>query len=93
MDHDMETIQNMQGLPGDLGDHAKVRLPHVAADEPEPCGALLAELLEELPKGLMGALSADPQQSPATGIELVDEGQIFMPFFPGDLVDTDGGNM
>lgn len=91
--HDMEAIQHMQRLTGHLSDNTQVGLPHVAADEREPDGTLLAEVLEELPQGFLGALLADPQQPPATGIDLVNQRQILVSSLPCDLVDADGGHV
>ena len=45
--HDVEAIEDMDCVLGLPGDHPEVRLPHVAADEPNGRGLLLAHHAEE----------------------------------------------
>ena len=50
----------------------------------------LADEIEELLETLNGAFLADPQQPGATLLDLVDQGQILVPFGILDLIDADG---
>lgn len=43
-----EVVENVQGLGNLLRDHAKVRLPHVAAQETDAGPDVVGEYLEEL---------------------------------------------
>jgi hypothetical protein len=89
----METIQNMQSMTGLFGYNAKIRLPHVATDELNPVNAFFAELLEELTQGLLGSLFSNPQETPASGIDLIDHGQVLVPLSISDLVNPDGSDV
>lgn len=42
--HDVEAVDDVQGLTGRLGNDPQVRLPEITADEAKPGGALLAKL-------------------------------------------------
>jgi len=88
--HDMEAVDDLHSLTDNLGNDSQIRFPHVAADKTESCSPFFAKFLEESPQGFLGPFLSDPQQALATGIDLVDQGQIFMAFFPGDFVNAEG---
>lgn len=70
----------------------QVRLPYVAAHELQSCGSLRAQHAEEAQQRLDGAILADPQQPAAGGVNLVDDGEVAVPFLELDFVHADGGN-
>src|SRR5207249_4833427 len=63
--------------------------PHVRADEFDAFRQRLADAPEELLETLDGAVLADPQQSRAALLDLVDERQILVTSGVLDLVDAD----
>jgi hypothetical protein len=87
--HDMEAVDDVNGLARNLAHGPQVRLPHVAADETKLARPFFAEFLEKLPQGFLGSLSPDPQKPLATGVNLIDQGQVFMAFLPSDFIDPD----
>ena len=86
---DMEAVKDMDGLWSFLRQHLQVGLPHVAANELQLCAALFAELSEESQQSPDGAFFADPQEALASGVDLVDKGQVAVASMPLDLIDTD----
>ena len=87
--HDVEAIQYMDGLAGLFGDDFQVGLPHVAAHVFQPRAALRTQPAEEAQQGLDLPIPADPQQTLAVGIDLVDQRQVTMAPSARDLVDPD----
>ena len=64
---DVKAVQDVERVAGFLGHDLQIRLPHVAANEGERRGALLAEPPEELQQRLSAPVLADPQQALAHG--------------------------
>lgn len=88
--HNVEAIDDLHSLTGNLGNDSQIGFPHIAADKTESCGTFFAEFLEEPPQGFLGPFLSDPQEAFATGVDLIDQGQIFMSFLPGDFVNAEG---
>ena len=87
--HDREAIENIQGLRGFLRDDLQIRMPHVAANEPELGGTFFSEHAEEPEKGLDLSFGPAPEKPPEPGIELIDHGEVLVSFENGDLVNSD----
>ena len=90
--HDVEPVENMKGLRGFFGDHFQIGLPHVAAHEPEPSGALLSEHPEEPKEGFDPPFGTAPQKAAEAGVQLVDHGEVLVSFEYGNLVHSDLGD-
>src|SRR5712691_5599361 len=86
---DVKPVEDVQGVARLLRDDLQVRLPHVAADEAQRCGAVAAEPPEELQHGLGAALLPDPEQAFAPGIDLVHQRHVAMAALPLNLVEAD----
>jgi hypothetical protein len=89
---DMEAIQHMQRLSRFGGKNVEIGLPHIAADEAQPLDHRRPKRLQALPECLLRASLADPQQPPATGVDLIDQGQEVVCLHlmaPVNLVHTD----
>lgn len=85
----MKSIENIHRVGTTLTDDPQVRLPHVRADEFDTFGQRLADEGEELLETLDSTVLADPQQSRAILLDLVDQGQILVPLGVLDLIDAD----
>ena len=70
---DAETVEHVQRLTGLGRDHLEVGLPHVTAYKTQPLDHLGSEYLEASMQGGLGASLAYPQQTPASGVDLVDD--------------------
>ncbi len=90
--HDVEAIQDMNGVAGLFHNDLQVRPPHIATDVLQCLAAFRAEPPEEPQERADGALLPHPQQSFARGVNLVDQRQILMPPLPLDLIDADGAD-
>src|SRR5882672_1149726 len=88
--HDVEAIEDVNRLARLFGDDPQVGPPHVAAEELQRRAAFLAEPTKEAQQRLDLPLFADPEQSLAVFINLVDESQVVVPSLPLDLVDAQG---
>src|SRR5665811_499118 len=90
---DMESIQHVQSL-GSLGcNDFQVGLPHVAAHKTQPFYDLWPQCLQAPPQGGLRPPPSDPQQAPASGVDLVDHSQEVVRFqtvSPMNLVYADG---
>ena len=60
MHHDMETIQNIDGSRGFLGNDLQVGPPHIATNILEPCRSFLIEPSKELQQSLGFAVFTQP---------------------------------
>jgi hypothetical protein len=87
---DVKAIEDIDRVGAALADDPQVRLPHIRADEFDALGQRLADESEELLETLDGAILTDPQQPCAALLDLIDQGQILVPFGVLDLVDADG---
>ena len=92
MGHNVEPIQDMNGLAGLFRNDLQVWPPHVTTDILQRLAMLRAEPPEESQERSDGSLLPDPQQSLARGVNLVDQGQVLMPPLPLDLIDADGAD-
>ena len=90
---DMETVQDIERGRQHRRDDVEVGLPHVGANDFDPGASLGAEVLEEAGEGLDLALLDDAEQSLATLVDLIDEGQVFVAFAVGDFIDADRGDV
>lgn len=90
--HDVEAIKNVQRLWCLFGDDLQVRSLHIAAEELEFGTSFRAELLEELQQRLGLAFRTAPDQPPGTGVNLIHQRQILVPFENGNLVNADLSN-
>ena len=90
MAHDVEAVEHVHRLPGALGDHLQVGLPHVRADEVQRGAACGAEPVEEALQRLGPTVASDPQQTLAMAVDLIDQGQVALPAAARELVHADG---
>ena len=90
--HDVEPVENVQGLRSFLRNDFHIRMPHVAANEPELGGTFFSEHAEEPEKGLDLSFRPTPEKPPEPGIELIDHSEVLVPFEYGDLVDSNLGH-
>lgn len=91
--HDVEAVQHVERIWCVGSDGVEVRLPHITADKPECVAALRAEPSEKAVNRFFRSLLPDPNQASATGINLVNQGQIFMATAVLDLIDTKRTNV
>lgn len=73
--------------------NSQVGFPHVGADEFDALTQLLADEIEELLETLDCAIFPDPQQPSTVLLNLIDQGEMFMPFGILDLVDADRADL
>ena len=90
--HDVKAIKNIQCLRSFLRDDCQIRTPHVAANEAKLGGTLFSEHAEEPENGLDLSFRPAPEKPPEPGIELIDHGEVLVPFEYGNLVDSDLGH-
>jgi len=88
--HDVEPGQDVQRVPGLLGDDLQIRLPHVAADELQDGGALAAEHPEEPQQRLGRPFLPDPQEPRTGAVDLVHHRQVAVTLLELHFVDADG---
>ena len=88
MGHDVEPIQDMNGMAGLFRNHLQVRSPHIATNIVQRVAAVPTEPPEEPQERSDCAFLPDPPQSFARGINLIDQRQVLMPALPLDLIDT-----
>jgi hypothetical protein len=69
-----------------------VRFPHVTADKSKFVASLFAKPDKEAIDRFFRSLFADPNQAAATGINLIDQRQIFMATAVLDFIDTQCAN-
>src|ERR1700691_3072588 len=86
----MEAVENMQGLREFFADDFQIGFPHVRADEHDLGGDFFPYGGKESLKGLDGSLFPDPQQTGDAEIDLINQGQVFVPFGVLDFIDPDG---
>src|SRR5207244_4611752 len=66
---DVKAVEDVERVARLLGDDLQIRLPHVAADEPERSGALLPEPAKKLEERFGAPVLADPEQPLARRID------------------------
>jgi len=84
---DMKPVDDVEGVPGLLGDDLEIRLPHVAANEREFRGPLLVQPAEEPERRLDAPVRAEPQEPLPRRVDLVDERQEVAAVLPVDFID------
>ena len=67
-------------------------MPHVGGDEAEKSAFLGTEPVEKALERFDCSLLADPQESSAVAVDLIDEGDVGVPFPEGNLVGADRDN-
>ena len=92
MAHDVETIENIDGLAGFLGHNLQVRFPHVSADESQHRRPVRTKLIEETHQGFLRAIFTNPEESLAAVVDLVNQRQKLGALLsPADFVDAECG--
>jgi len=90
--HDVKAIQDIESLRRVVRNRIEIGFPHVTAHESKGIASLLAKPDEEPIDRLGRSLLPDPDQSPATGIYLVNQCQVFVAATVLDLIDTKCAN-
>jgi hypothetical protein len=88
---DVKAIQDVDGRAAFANDFEE-RLPHVAGDECNGFRTRVAEHVEEAMEAGCRPLFGDVEQTTMSLIELVNEREVLVALFPGELVDADGPN-
>src|SRR6185436_7806589 len=76
-----------------FADQLQIGFPHVGTDEYDFGNYVLAHGGEESLERFDGSLLAYPEKAGDAQIDLVDQGEVFVPFGVLDLVDSDGVNL
>ncbi len=79
----------MDSLARLLADDFQIALPHVAADEFQSCGSLLAKEAKESQQCLCLPIRADPQEPFLILVDLIHHRLVFVSSMPLHLVDAD----
>src|SRR5215469_16709335 len=85
----MEAVEDMEDLRAFLADDLQIRLPHVGADEYDFRSQLVADDREEALEGFDRAFPAHPEEARDAEIDLVNQGQILVPFGILNFIDAD----
>ena len=88
--HDVEPVEDMEGIGALLADDLQIGFPHVGTNEDDLRGHLVADGGEESSKGLDRSFFSDPKQARDIEIDLVNQREVLMTFGVLDLVDADG---
>jgi hypothetical protein len=75
MARDMESVQHVQSLTGLGRDDFQVGLPHVTAHKTQPFDDFRPQCLQAPPQRGLRTTASHPQQTPASGVDLVDHRQ------------------
>ena len=75
MARDMESIQHVQSMAGLGRDDFQVGLPHITADKTQSADDFRSQCLQTPPQRGLRTPAAHPQQTPASGVDLVDHRQ------------------
>src|SRR5215831_13181067 len=89
----MEAIEDMQRLAAFFANDLQIWLPHVGANERNLRGHLFADRGEEPLERLDGSFLSYPKQARDVRVDLIDQGQVFVPLGVLDFVDADGVNL
>jgi len=90
---DVEAVEDMQRLGAVLADELQIGFPHVRTDEYDFGNYVLAHSGEESLEGFDGSFFAYPEKAGDAQIDLVDQGEVFVPFGLLDFIDSDGVNL
>ena len=85
-------IEDIEGLRTLLADHPQIWFPHVRADELDLRRYLRADHGKEFLEGFDGPFLANPQQPGTAPVDLIHQGQIFVPFAALNLIHANGTN-
>ena len=85
----MKTIEDVERVRAFLADDFQVRLPHIGTDEGDLRSQFVANDSEESPERFDGSFAPHPEQAGDVEIDLVNQGQIFVPLGVLNLVDSD----
>ena len=88
--HEVESVEDMEGIGALLADDLQIGFPHVGTDEDDLRGHLVADGGEESLKGFDGSFFSDPKQARDVEIDLINQREVLMTFGILDLVDADG---
>jgi hypothetical protein len=86
----MKSVENVNRTAGSGSDHFQVALPHVAANKRKCGSSCLAEKVKEAVQRIGLSIRADPQQSLAMRIDLINDCLVFVTAIPLDFVHADG---
>jgi len=89
----VEAVEDMQRLGAVFADQLQIGFPHVGTDEYDFGNYVLSHCGEESLEGFDGSLFAYPEKAGNAQIDLVDQGEVFVPFGVLDFVDSDGVNL
>src|SRR6266849_1921115 len=87
---DVEAVEDMQRLGAVFADQLQIGFPHVGTDEHDFGNYVLAHSGEESLEGFDGSLFAYPEKAGNAQIDLIDQGEVFVPFGILDFIDADG---
>jgi hypothetical protein len=87
---DVKAVEDMQRLGAVFPDQFQIGFPHVGTDEYDFGNYVLAHSGEESLEGFDGSLFANPEKTGNAEIDLVDQGEVFVPFGILDFIDADG---
>ena len=86
---DVEAVKDMQRLGAVFADEFQIGFPHVGADEDDFGNDVLAHSGEESLEGFDGSFFAYPEKAGHAQIDLVDQGEVFVPFGILNFIDAD----
>jgi len=72
---DVKAVQRMQCLTGFCDQHVEVGLPHVATHETRTLEELCSQCFQPLAQRLLRSPPAQPQLTPAAGVDLIEHDQ------------------
>lgn len=88
---DVIAVEHVDGMLGASSEDLEVGLPHVAGDVLKP-SRTRAKHVEEGIESRLGTTLADPQQTLAVLVDLVDDGEVVLAPTSRHLVDADGAD-
>src|ERR1039457_2962496 len=89
---DLFHVVDVEGLGTLFANHTQIRFPHVRADELDLRRHLRANHGKEFLEGFHGPFLANPQQPGTAQVDLIHQGQIFVPFAALNLIHANGAN-
>jgi len=87
---DVKAVEDMQRLGAVFTDQLQIGFPHVGTDEYDFGNYVVAHSGEESLEGFDGSLFAYPKKAGNAQINLVDQGELFVPFGVLDFIDANG---
>ena len=86
---DVEAVENVKNIGQEISGTVEVGFPHVGAKEADAATEILAKDLEEEIEGGFGAVVADPEQSLAVVVDLVNQRPEFVLLANMDFIDPE----